>query len=139
MRRDDGLGWARAIRNVMLAVVLLPMLTWGACRVFAGERGGQSVRPKGNAYLKYRRDRCEWCGQKGTLLNGLQVHHNLPASKHPELFLCPTNLMTLHGRTCHFVIGHQCNFKNEFASGIDVVHRYGKAPWTNDPYMVTNP
>lgn len=54
---------------------------------------------------------CEGCG--GT--TNLQVHHKVPVHISPSGELDVTNLMTLcmtPGWECHFIIGHERNWKN---------------------------
>src|SRR3990167_1676355 len=53
---------------------------------------------------------CRACGQKGTLLKPLELHHSEPYNINPSRELDKTNIITLC-RTCHFLIGHLKNFK----------------------------
>lgn len=51
---------------------------------------------------------CEACGDK----RDPEVHHIKDFSTHPELELDKSNLITLCGKRCHFLLGHLKDWKS---------------------------
>ena len=76
-------------------------------------------------YRTYVKDRCEWCGTKGSLFNQLNVHHFIPQHIAPELRNDPDNLVTLC-RADHFSLGHKRNWTNNVPE-IRVLFRHDNA------------
>lgn len=82
---------------------------------FTRSRGWSRVRRE---HIK-KNPECAVCGKS----RGLEVHHVLDFSNHPELELEPTNLMTLC-RTDHLVFGHLKSWKS-----INPYLRYDAEVW----------
>ncbi len=124
MRRNEGGG---AVWIVALAALTVGLVVWA----WAGGHSG---------YQRYKRPACEWCGKGEYPGHLLEVHHNLPQHVAPALINEPTNLVTLGDPGCHLTLGHYRDYQRGWNPNcIDIVKAYGKAPWTNDPYTVTNP
>jgi 5-methylcytosine-specific restriction endonuclease McrA len=60
-----------------------------------------------------REPACAACGRRSPVT----VHHIIPVTVDPCLEIDPDNLITLcrrssHGKGCHMVIGHRCNWRS---------------------------
>lgn len=79
-------------------------------------------------YQRHTKGRCDWCGKPGTVLNRLVVAHIAGQTRHPDLRDDPENCrVTLHHRTCHFVVAHRTNWTNECYDLGEIIDRYGYA------------
>lgn len=66
---------------------------------------------------------CAVCESKGSLLNGLEVHHLLPFHLHPELELDKNNLVTLC-RDHHLLFGHLMSWKSYNQNAVEDIKEW---------------
>lgn len=93
-------------------------------RSVLGWRGCKMIQYLKAAWDKWRGTTCNWCGQRGTLLNPLNWCHNITQHDAPELANDPTNGCTMC-RQCHFVF-HFRNWKLSNPAMLEIVRKYGK-------------
>lgn len=70
---------------------------------------------------------CAWCHRSHFVW--LNRHHLIPQSQAPELANVETNIVVLC-RTCHFVLGHRCDWRRSNPSLAELLARDAANPPT---------